>query len=204
MTRRKRQTLRDKTARRQRAQNLWLAGGAALFVALIALVVYLNIRNQTPVGDEQAVPTLGNAHIQEGGVSPIAYNSTPPTSGPHYGGMAPWGIQRQPQRYEQLLHNLEDGGVAVYYQCAEECPELERQLEELLDPYARAQRRVLLLPNDPAWREPPGRGNSQPLHQEMGNRIALTAWQRIDKFDEFDAERIRAFIERYEGIDHHR
>ena len=199
MTRRKKQTTRDKTARRQRGQNLSLAGGAALFVSLIALVVYVNIRNQRPVGDEQALPTLGNAHIQTGGVSPIAYNSAPPTSGPHYGGMAPWGVRQQPQRYEEVLHNLEDGGVAVYYQCAEECPELERQLEELLDPYTRAQRRVLLLPNDPTWRV----GNSQPLHQDMGNRIALTAWQRIDKFDEFDAERIRAFVERYEGVDHH-
>ncbi|MEZ4619774.1 MAG: DUF3105 domain-containing protein [Caldilineaceae bacterium] len=37
----------------------------------------------------------------------------------------------------------------------------------------------------------------------MGATIALTAWQHILKLDEVDGDKIRAFIERYEGIDHH-
>ena len=45
--------------------------------------------------------------------------------------------------------------------------------------------------------------DGQPLHQDMGSQIALAAWQRLDKFDELDPDRVRAFIERYEGIDHH-
>jgi hypothetical protein len=56
-----------------------------------------------------------------------------------------------------------------------------------------------MMPNDPAW----GSENGTSFHKDMESRIALTAWQRLDKFDEFDADRIRAFIERYEGIDHH-
>ena len=28
------------------------------------------------------------------------------------------------------------------------------------------------------------------MHQDLGSRIALTSWQRLDKFDEFDAKRI--------------
>jgi hypothetical protein len=37
----------------------------------------------------------------------------------------------------------------------------------------------------------------------MGSAIALTAWGRIDKLDDFDEERIVAFIDAYAGIDHH-
>jgi hypothetical protein len=37
----------------------------------------------------------------------------------------------------------------------------------------------------------------------MGHRIALTAWTRIDTFDESDEGRIVRFIDAYRGIDHH-
>jgi hypothetical protein len=200
MTRRpSRKELRQIADRRRRNQT-WLVGGlGAVIVILVALTVYSNIRRQMPVGDEQVLPTQGNVHIEEGRPSPIAYNSTPPTSGPHYSGLAPWGIHTTPIRYEQVVHNMEDGGVIVYYQCEEACPELQQQLAEVVAPYVDAGRHVVLMPNDPAWTI----NNSQPLHQDMDARIALTAWQRLDKFDEFDAQRIRSFIDRYEGIDNH-
>jgi hypothetical protein len=38
----------------------------------------------------------------------------------------------------------------------------------------------------------------------MPHRIALTAWTRIDAFEEFDEARVRRFIDRYRGIDHHK
>ncbi|MCC9075989.1 DUF3105 domain-containing protein [Litorilinea aerophila] len=193
---------RQKTAtrRRQDADRI-VMGGAALLVALALLVIYINVRSSRPVGPEKEVPSLGNTHLAPGALSPIQYNSTPPTSGPHYGGLVSWGIYRTPQRYEQLIHNLEDGGVIIYYQCGEEgCPELVDQLEALVQEHLDLQQRVVLLPNDPTWTD----GGPIPLHQDMGSRIALTAWQRIDKFDEFDAGRIRQFIARYQGVDHHR
>ena len=114
------------------------------------------------------------------------------------GSIVPWNIYSEPKRYERVLHNLEDGGVAIYYLCNGGCPETKDQLAQIVSPYITADRRVLLVPNDPAWTI----GESQPLHEDMGSRIALMAWQRMDKFDEFDAERIKAFIERCEGIDH--
>jgi len=191
--------LRAKSAQRRRNQNLFLGGGITLLVGLIALVVYLNIRNQQPAGEEQVLASLGNTHIEEGDISPIQYNSTPPSSGPHYGRMAPFGLNHTPVRYEQILHNLEDGGVAIYYQCADGCPELVSQLGEVVTAYERTGQKVLLVPNDPTWTV----SNSLPLHKDMESRIALTAWQRIDKFNDFDETRIRKFIDRYEGLDHH-
>ena len=38
----------------------------------------------------------------------------------------------------------------------------------------------------------------------MKTRIALTAWTRLDTFDEFDENRIVRFIDAYRGIDHHK
>jgi hypothetical protein len=37
----------------------------------------------------------------------------------------------------------------------------------------------------------------------MSHKIALTAWSRIDKFNELDEERIVRFIDAYIDIDHH-
>ncbi|MBI1298048.1 DUF3105 domain-containing protein [bacterium] len=195
----KRQELREIAAKRRRNTNLMLIGGAAAIVAMIAFVVFLNIRATLPIGEEISLPTLGNAHIPQGSTSPITYNSTPPTSGPHYPGLAPWAIIPEPIRYEQIVHNMEDGGVIVYYQCLEGCPELVEDLRSVVAPYINSGRHVLMMPNDPTW----GSESGFAYHKDMESRIALSAWQRLDKFDAFDADRIRAFIERYEGIDHH-
>lgn len=195
-----RQELNDLAAKRRRNGNLMVFGIGGILVLVAALVVYLNIQGSQPVGGEETVATMGNTHIAQGSLSPVRYNTTPPTSGPHYPGLAPWGTNRQSQRYEQVIHNLEDGGVIVYYQCPEGCPELIDQLSEVVKPYADGGRKVMLVPNDPTWTE----NGNQPLHEDMGTAIALTSWQRIDKFDDFDADRIRAFIDRYEGIDQHR
>lgn len=195
-----RQARRQRAAQRRRRQNLVWIGGAAVAAALVLAIVVIGVLGQRPVGAEQSLPTQGNLHIEMDTSSPVAYNSTPPTSGPHYESIVPWGVSSEPRRYEHLVHNLEDGGVVIYYQCEDGCPEVVEQLEEIVAPYLSAGRHIVLTPNDPAW----SLGVSQPLHQDMEARIALTAWQRIDKFDEVDAERIQAFIERYEGIDNHR
>ena len=97
------------------------------------------------------------------------------------------------------MHNLEDGGVVVYYQCADGCPEVVDQLKQLVQPYIDRGDHVVLTPNDPTWA--PNGGT--PLHSDMGARIAVTSWQHILKLENVDSNKIRAFIEHYEGIDHH-
>ena len=89
--------------------------------------------------------------------------------------------------------------MIIYYQCPEGCPEVVEQLKEIAQPYISQGRHVVLTPNDPNW----SINGSQPLHQDMGARIAITAWTRILKMDEVDDGAIRAFIQRYVGIDHH-
>ncbi|HEY7039903.1 MAG TPA: DUF3105 domain-containing protein [Methylomirabilota bacterium] len=126
----------------------------------------------------------GNAHIQLATEPHVAYNSEPPTSGPHLPYIAPWGIHDVPIARELQVHNLEDGGVMLQYRCAAPCPDLVAKLAEIVRRY---DTQVILAPF-------PG----------MRTRIALTAWTRLDAFDEFDEARIVRFIRAYRGIDHHK
>src|SRR5258706_7161780 len=83
-----------------------------------------------------------------------AYNSDPPTSGPHLPYIAPWGVHVRPIPRELQVHNLEDGGVVVQYGC--ECPDVVTRLRDIVNRY---DRHVILAPY-------PG----------MQSRIWLTAW----------------------------
>jgi len=155
-------------------------GGAAIVVAAVVGWFAYQPGGNLP-GD--AVPSLGNAHIRSLTQPHVPYNSNPPTSGPHVGGLARWGIHTGPISKELQVHNLEDGGVLVQYNCPEGCPELVEKLEKIVQGYEKF---VILAP-----------------YPNMDHRIALTAWTRIDKFNDFDEHRIVRFIEAYKGIDHH-
>ncbi|MEZ4866856.1 MAG: DUF3105 domain-containing protein [Caldilineaceae bacterium] len=152
----------------------------------------------TVVG-EQTYPMQGNLHIAVAATSPVAYNSTPPTSGPHYPNIVAWQFYAEPFRYEQLVHNLEDAGVLIYYQCATACSELVQQLHDFAQPYIDGGRHIAVVPNDPTWTTPDG---AKP-HGDMGAPIAVTAWRKLLTLDAFDAAKISQFIDTYEGIDHH-
>jgi hypothetical protein len=191
--------LRERAAQKRRQQTMWIAVGAVVIVILIGVAVYIGYRNSQPVVGETTFPTQGNLHIPLGSTASTPYNSTPPTSGPHYENLASWGVQPENVRYEHLIHNLEDSGVVVYYQCDDGCPEMVAELEAILQPYIDSGRHVVLARNDPAWTI-----NGVQMHKDMGAPIALTAWRKLLLMDTVDANTIRTFIERYEGIDHHR
>ena len=103
------------------------------------------------VAGEETYPMQGNIHIDQGATSPVVYNSTPPTSGPHFANIVAWQVYDKPFVYEQLIHNLEDSGIIIYYQCAQPCPDLVQQLREFVQPYMEGGRHVVVVPNDPAW-----------------------------------------------------
>ncbi len=151
------------------------------------------------VAGEVTHPMQGNLHIDRAQRSPVPYNSTPPTSGPHFSNIVAWQVYDEVTVYEQLVHNLEDAGVIVYYQCDPACPDLVQQLTDLLQPLMDEGRHIVLLPNDPSATL----SNGTPIHADMGATIAVTAWRKILKLDEFDAAKIEAFIAEYEGHDHH-
>jgi hypothetical protein len=128
------------------------------------------------------MPDQGNLHIQTEATPHEPYNSDPPTSGPHMPSIKPWGIHTAPIPKEWQVHNLEDGGVLVQYNC--DCPAEVERLKAIVQRY---DRNVILAPY-------PG----------MKTRFALTAWTRIEQFDDLDEKRVGRFIDAYRGIDHHK
>lgn len=170
---------RDAERRRNRIKATILASIALGIVALFVSWGVIRAGNQPG----RAVEDMGNQHIAEGTQSPVTYNSTPPTSGPHYETIARWGIYNEPLPDELMVHNLEDGGVGIWYDCPDGCSDLVNQLSSIAQRY---QDGVLMAPY-------PG----------MDTRIALTAWNRIDKLGTFDEERIVRFIQAFRGKDHH-
>jgi hypothetical protein len=149
-----------------------------------------------PVGSDkpgQEFPSLGNAHIQRLGDSHPPYNSDPPTSGHHMPDIAPWGMYNQPIPKEYQVHNLEDGGVLIQYNCPKGCPDLLKKLDALFQKYkkrAESDKKYMHLIVAP--------------YSNLDSRLALSAWTRLDKLNDFDEARIDRFIEAYIGIDHHK
>lgn len=132
----------------------------------------------------------GAQHIDKG-ASHIAYNSKPPSSGPHWNisGEAPvnWGISDDPVPDEAQLHNLEHGGVMIQYNCRD-CPELVTALKDFYNRYTPTHR-LPFFPNSTKIVVAP--------YYDMPDRIALTAWSRIDTFNNYDEDRIVRFVEAY-------
>jgi len=151
-------------------------------------------------GPGQLLPSLGNAHLISPGTPHVPYNSDPPTSGPHVPWVYRWGVSKIPIPREAQVHNLEDAGVLVQYNCSSApCPDLIAKLEALTtNPDLLAMPRATF-----------EHGNAKILrlivapYPTMKYKIALTAWTRLETMDDYDEARILKFIKAYIGIDHH-
>lgn len=172
-----------RSSRRRGKNNLnWILGISAV-VALILLPVVVNAVRLANLPGE-GFPSQGNRHI-ELGEEHAPYNSNPPTSGPHTPQLAAFGSYTTIQADERLIHNLEDGGVILWYRNG--TPEQNEAEVDALEEVSRGYRRIVIAPRE-----------------EMPTRYALTAWQRLQRFEEIDREAMRKFIDAFHGIDHHR
>lgn len=136
----------------------------------------------------QTFDDMGRDHIAPGAPVP-AYNSNPPTSGPHSPRFVDWGIVDQLPPKEVMVHNMEHGGVIVWYNCQggpqpmtpAQCQELRTNLSAVVQPRLAARKEIVM-----------------GAYADMQQRIALTAWGKLDAFDDFDAQRVARFIDTYE------
>lgn len=87
-----------------------------------------------------------------------------------------------------LIHNLEDGDVILWYRAGtpeENEREIDR-LEAVLGGVRGGRSQTIIVPRE-----------------NLDSRYALTAWQRLQRFDEIDEGAMRSFVEAYIGVDHH-
>jgi len=174
---------KGKNRRAARARGFLFYGAGVLLLLGAGYWAYGQWGSSSP---GEFVPSMGNRHVTPSEIGQNVYNSDPPTSGPHLSALARWGIHENPIPKELQVHNLEDGGVVVQYNCSKSEPGCKELLEKLAQ-IVRKYEHAILAPY-------PG----------MSHKIALTAWSRIDKFNEFDEKRITRFIEAYMGVDHHK
>ena len=175
---------RRRSTRRKNDRLPWIVGSIGL-VLLIALPITINVVRAANLPGER-FSSQGNRHIALGADIP-PYNSDPPTSGPHTERLA--GFQTylpgEAPPDQRLVHNMEDGGVLLWYLPGETDAETEERLATL-EAAARGYRRTAIVPRE-----------------GMPTTYALTAWQRLQRFEEPDIDGMRAFVDAFEGIDHH-
>ncbi|HEV8688576.1 MAG TPA: DUF3105 domain-containing protein [Gaiellaceae bacterium] len=145
-----------------------------LVAALVALVAvagaaYLVLRDTASASEDvgksfRAIPGCtfktfkarpAGVHIANPDVTPKQWNSFPPTSGPHYGQWVIWGDYDEPVRLTESVHNLEHGGIVIFYGKNVS----QAQIEELRRFYRDDPVAMLLAPLP-----------------KLGNKIALSAW----------------------------
>lgn len=188
-----RRARRERRERRRRIYRYAIGIGVAVIASMLIaslvlpglpLDVWFGGLTGGADGPGQRIADQGRDHVAVGESHP-AYNSVPGTSGWHYNvPIAPkrHGIYDVEIEDEFLIHNLEHAYVNVHYDCPDGCPELVAQLTPMVQEWIDRGGKLLMSP-----------------YSGMGNRIALTAWNYIDKFDEFDEQRIREFVTTHEG-----
>jgi len=93
-------------------------------------------------------------------------------------GPVPWGIYRTEWEAESLVHNMEHGGVLVWYNTTN--VEVVDELEALVTDQINAVGLIVMAP-----------------YLDMEDEtIALTSWSRIDKFpvEDYSPERVLTFL----------
>jgi hypothetical protein len=162
-------TRKDERDRR----GLWVILGAVVVLAAVAgVAAFFLLRGGDSKTESvaQAVRDAGGTyqtfkgtgyfqHIPNPAATPKEWNSFPPTSGPHYGQWVIWGEYDQPVRLAQSVHNLEHGGIVMFYGSDVSQDEITK-----LRSFYREDATAMLL---------------APLPR-LGNKIALTAWYSAD------------------------
>ncbi len=160
---------------RKRIKQLsWIVGVIVVIGLLIGGIVWYSIRDAKNLPGV-FYPEQGREHIAPD--HQHTYNSNPPTSGWHYPTPASWGVYHEELPDEEVVHNLEHGGVWISYKPGIPDDVIKR-LEGFFDTYGT---KVIVTPRS-----------------KNDTDIALVVWTRLDKFNvsEFSEARVDNFIRR--------
>jgi hypothetical protein len=164
-------------------------GGILLLGLVILLLVVLFGGGGTadPGGTGLRQADAGGTHIPEGQQG-TGYTSVPATSGQHWNSATspgPWGVYTTAQPQERMLHNLEHGGIVIWYQPAPLGADDLAKLTQFAQQQITTERfKVILTP----W-----------SGGDFGHPIAVTAWNWLLYLDSSDLDKINAFIDAHYG-----
>jgi hypothetical protein len=158
--------------------------GVLVALGLTAIVLFslLTPAQSATVGTAQAMD--GRTHIDEGAPGG-PYSSTPAASGPHWSEPVPWGVYPNPIPQEPVIHNLEHGGVVIWYQADQVDPTQVAELAEYTREWNASERyKVIVAP----W-----------AGTDFGAPMAMVAWTWLLYLDEIDTELMDRFIDQHYG-----
>ena len=147
----------------------WTIGIVLVIAISYGLTLLVQQGQQPRPGETFAIQ--GQEHIAVGATHE-AYNSNPPTSGPHYAQPANWGVYQTELPDEQLIHNLEHGGIWISY------VGIDDATKAALEKIAKSNSKIIVTPRSK---------NDAP--------ITLVSWGRLQKFQTLDEQAIRTFID---------
>jgi hypothetical protein len=126
----------------------------------------------------------GRTHIDEG-TQGGPYSSTPAASGPHWPQPIAWGVYPDPIPQEPVIHNLEHGGIVIWYQADQVSPTDVADLAEYTRRWNATERyKVLMAP----W-----------AGEDFGAPMAMVAWTWLLYLDELETGTMDQFIDQHYG-----
>lgn len=160
---------------------LALIGLVALAVVAVLVALVAGSRPNPNAGVAQADDGRGHVPACTAG----DYSSVPATSGCHDASPTSWGVYTTPQLESTVVHNLEHGGIVIWYQPDQLNAEQIGELEDFVNTQVQSNRfKVILSP----W------GG-----EDFDHPIALTAWQYLLYQDAVDMGVIRDFVSIHYG-----
>ena len=121
----------------------------------------------------EKMPDMGGKHIARGAVHE-AYNSNPPTSGPHWAGVAGPGIKNKPVPDELILHSMEHGAAVVWYREGLN----QEDVDKIKTAFNNSSGKKIML-----------------ARKDLEVPVALTSWGYLLKLETINEARIIEFIE---------
>lgn len=158
--------------------------GALVIVGLsaIALFALLSPGAAATVGTPQAMD--GREHLEEGAPGG-PYSSTPAASGPHWPQPISWGVYPTAIPQEPAIHNLEHGGIVIWYQADQVSAAQVEELADFTRSWNTTERyKVLVAP----W-----------SGSDFGHPMAIVAWTWLLYFDDVDTDLMDSFINQHYG-----
>lgn len=170
LKREERQKEHEKSVRIKKMKS-WL-----LWIILLGLIVggvywamsAAETANENRPGE--AISVMNRDHINVSD-SHEAYNSNPPTSGPH-AGPAPWGFSDNELKDENAIHNLEHGGIWISYKDLDDA-----SVEQLRTIAQKNSLSVIVSPRE-----------------TNDVKVAVASWGRLMELDSVDEELINSYI----------
>lgn len=163
-----------------RTDHKVILGIVLLTIAIIIGGTFFSNKEAVKTTEKLNKPLLGEKMPDEGAEhvdrdeTHLAYKTNPPTSGPHWVGVAGAGIKNEPVADELVLHSMEHGAAVVWYREDLNQSDIDRIKEAFS---ASSGKKIML------------------ARKDLDVPVALTSWGYLLKLEEIDEAKIKEFIE---------